>query len=226
MTGQWDLGNYYILGGRGRVINTNTVPILNGIQARAKTLGYQVVYDGSNDVERSLSVLNSADVGIICGGTTSTEGKDRKSLFVDQEDFISQVLQRKKKPLVVALSTPGAFATPWSSSANAIVNMFLAGQETGNAWADILFGDVNPSGRLPVTVTLNGEGTIDPCNSDRCSYTERLNVGYRGMQGGVAFPFGHGLSYTTFLYSWVKLPSSQACKPTDLICMVVGVKNS
>src|SRR5690606_29388018 len=104
--------------------------------------------------------------------------------------------------------------------------MFLAGQETGNAWADVLFGDVNPSGRLPVTFPVSEADTIEPCPGTTCDYTEGLFVGYRGMFGkDVAFPFGHGLSYTTFQYTWITPPGSNGCASGFVACMQLNIKN-
>ena len=91
-----------------------------------------------------------------------------------------------------------------------MVTIFLAGQETGNAWADVLMGSVNPSGKLPVTFPLRDGDLVAPCegrHSNHCVYEEGLNVSWRGMIGKeVGFPFGHGLSYTSFGYSWVQQP--------------------
>jgi len=98
----------------------------------------------------------------------------------------------------------------WSACPPAIVIAWMPGQEDGNAAADVLFGDVNPAGRLPVTFpvkpTDNPVGTTQqyPGVNDQAAYSEALLVGYRWFDAkGVApqFPFGHGLSYTTFLYS-------------------------
>jgi len=112
-------------------------------------------------------------------------------------------------------------------NASAVVNMFLAGQETGNAWADVLFGSVNPSGRLPVTFPVSSSDTIEPCPGTNCAYTEGLFVGYRGMsQKNVAFPFGHGLSYTTFAYSWISPPSTTGCASGNVVCMEFNVTNT
>jgi len=158
----------------------------------------------------------------------STEGNDRDSLYVDNDGFISQLLQQKgSSRVVVALSTPGVILTNWRGNADAIINMFLAGQETGGAWADVLFGDVNPSGRLPITLPNSEGDTIAPCGGDTCNYHEGLNVGYRGLgTKTVAFPFGHGLSYTTFTYAWVKQPTKTGCTSDQVICMTVSVTNT
>mmetsp|Transcript_37384 Transcript_37384/g.74713 ORF Transcript_37384/g.74713 Transcript_37384/m.74713 type:complete len:221 (-) Transcript_37384:216-878(-) len=105
---------------------------------------------------------------------------------------------------------PGAVAvSPWVDGASAVVAMFLAGQETGNAWADILTGRVNPSGKLPVTFPLHDEDMKAPCEdpSRPCVYDEQLRVGWRGLaEHPVGFPFGWGRSYTTFEITWIDKP--------------------
>jgi beta-glucosidase len=218
------------VGGSGRVINPNTDHIVTGITSRASKLGYKVVSDTSNNVQSSVKLWSSAHIAIICGATTSTESLDRNSLLVDNDNFISQVLSSKNSnmpPIVVILQTPGPVLTNWREKANAVVNMFLAGEQTANAWADVLFGDVNPSGRLPVTLPLSEADTIRPCTGATCSYSEGLFVGYRGLVNKpVAFPFGHGLSYTTFNYNWQQQPSNSGCKNNDMICMSVTLQNN
>jgi len=105
--------------------------------------------------------------------------------------------------------------------------MFLAGQETGNAWADVLFGDVNPNGKLPITLPVSDSDTIAPCSGTQCTYSEGLNVGYRAFNGkSVAFPFGHGLSYTTFDFGWDTKPTTSGCSSGIVVCFKVVVKNS
>jgi beta-glucosidase len=230
LTNTWNLGNYYVLGGSGRVINPNTDHIVTGISNRAKTFGYKVVSDKSNNVQTSLNLWKSATVAIVCGGTTATEGNDRANLVVDQDNFINQLLSNNNgnlPPIVVLLSTPGPVLTNWRAKANAVVNMFLAGEQTANAWADVLFGTVNPSGRLPMTFPLSEADTIMPCSGNDCPYREGLFVGYRGLiNKQVAFPFGHGLSYTTFDYTWVQQPSKSGCQNGDMICMQVKISNN
>ena len=115
----------------------------------------------------------------------------------------------------------GAVLTPWrargdagGAGAQAVAAMFLGGQESGHAWAAVLVGDVSPSGKLPVTFPLREEDTIPPCEADHCVYSEGLHVGWRGLHGKeVAYPFGHGLSYTTFALSWRKLPAATYTPP-------------
>lgn len=117
----------------------------------------------------ALAAARSADVVLACGGGTTTEQEDRPSLRLDAHDFLSALgaalaVEAPGTPLVVAAMMPGQVVTrPWSDTAHAVVGVFLAGQETGNAWADVLLGRVNPSGKLPVTILSSEEDEIQPC---------------------------------------------------------------
>ena len=90
--------------------------------------------------------------------------------------------------------------------------MFLGGAQAGHAWADMLTGAVNPSGRLPVTLPLREEDVTAPCATPGfCVHAEALHVGWRGLiNQSVAFGFGHGLSYSTFEYELIEGPPAVA----------------
>jgi len=114
---------------------------------------------------------------------------------------------------------PGAVLMPWATSVRSIVCAFLPGQEDGNAIAATLYGDINPSGKLPVTFPMtNDQIPVNtkiqyPGINGETEYLERLLVGYRWYDAkNVAplFPFGHGLSYTTFAYSNLQIVGSLA----------------
>jgi len=160
-------------------------------------------------------MLRGADVAVLCGGATSSEGVDRSSLRLDNEAFLIQALHLTSTmgvPAVVIGLVPGAIVAPWRHSAAAVLVMFLSGQETGNAAADVLMGDVTPSGKLPVTFPEKEGDALWPCPESiwpwattPCPYTERLRGGWHVYDGKpVAYPFGHGLSYTEFEYSVVQ----------------------
>ena len=103
-------------------------------------------------LEAALSAAEGADAVIACAGATTTESRDRESLRLDQHDLLMALgAAALPAPLIVVSLAPGAVEAPWAANASAVVNLFLGGQETGNAVADVLLGDVNPSARLPVT---------------------------------------------------------------------------
>jgi len=218
---KWDLGSYFTVGGSGRVIGLNPVNLVSALRAAS----YKLVESLSDDVNAAVSVLARADVGIVCGGAWSTEGTDRSSLRLDQDDFIGRVLNQAKIPMVVAAIAPGSITTSWRDKAAAVLLMFLGGEQTGNAFVDVLSGKVNPVGRLPVSLPVNENDMVAPCPDTNCPYTEALFVGWRGLEGKpVAFPFGHGLSYTKFGYAWDQPPNTN-CGSGVAICFSITIKN-
>merc|ERR1712039_1144771 len=141
-------------------------------------------------------------------------GSDRPDLTLGKEDaLITAVADVAGDKTVVVAVTPGALLTPWRDNVSAILTPFMPGQEYGNAITGILFGDANPSGKLPITFpnVENEMGLTQqqwPGVNLISVYSEALEVGYRwyGVHGvKPAFAFGHGLSYTKFAYSNLKI---------------------
>ena len=111
---------------------------------------------------------------------------------------------------MVVLNTSSAVTMPWLSQVGAVVEAWYPGQTSGTALAQVLFGDVNPSGKLPVTFPASdsqrpARSTVEyPGDGDDVYYAEGLLVGYRwydAMAQQPLFPFGYGLSYTSFRFS-------------------------
>ena len=90
---------------------------------------------------------------------------------------------------------------PWHQEVSSILALFLGGEGTGAAWASVLFGDIPPSGRLPVMMPESEEDTIAPSDEEDVVYSEGLATSYRNSSFKATFPFGHGLSYSHFVYS-------------------------
>jgi len=232
---QWDLGSYYNIGGSGRVIAWNPVSILAGISSKCKERGCEVVSAVTDNSSEAIKAAEGADVAIICGATSSTEGHDRASLSVDQEDFLVKVAAGlfPSVPVVSLTITPGAIVMPWVEHTSAVVNLFMAGKYTGNAFADAVFGDSNPSAKLPVTFPMSEADTVAPCAETECPYTEGVFVGWRGLQDkDVLFPFGHGLSYTSFSYSELELSTvaqgagAMSGCAGSVVCIKVRIANT
>jgi len=182
-----------------------------------------VKYDDGHDLDRAATLAAASDVAIVFASTKSGEGKDRDNLSLfdgwngdagsfSYDELIEGLVpacQRSGTPLVVVMVSPGAVLTPWRADAQGIIAAFMPGQEYGNAVADLLFGTVEPSARLPLTFPAeeNQWGFTEaqwPGIEDRSLYSEKLEVGYRYYDAHdlePAFPFGHGLSYTSFTYS-------------------------
>jgi len=147
--------------------------------------------------------------------TTSSEGSDRPNLQLpsDQTNLCSTVGKTNPKTVAVVI-TPGAILTPpWDADVSSIITSFMPGQEEGNAVAAILYGDANPSGKLPVTFpNVDNEVVFTqqqyPGVNLHATYSEDLLIGYRWYNAknvNARWPFGHGLSYTTFSYSNIQV---------------------
>ncbi|KAI1853064.1 hypothetical protein JX265_012820 [Neoarthrinium moseri] len=149
----------------------------------------------------------NAEVCIVFINSWSGEGADRKELSnTDQDKLVNTVAESCNNTIVV-----GNFAGPrvldsWIENKNvkAVLYSGLLGQESGRAISDVLFGDVNPSGKLTHTIAKNASDYPAPtCLTTQCNYTDGVYLDYRYFQAHdveVRYPFGHGLSYTTFTY--------------------------
>ncbi len=140
--------------------------------------------------------------------TVEGEGHDRPNLELpgNQDELVKTVAAANPKTIVV-LNTGGPVLMPWVDQVRGIIEAWYPGQEDGNAIAAILFGDVNPAGKLPLTFPLTADkiptGTPQqwPGVNGKSNYSEKLNIGYRwydATRNKPLFPFGLGLSYTTF----------------------------
>ena len=159
-----------------------------------------------------------ADLVIVFGNQWMAEGDDAPDLSLpDGQDALISALADANARTVVVLQTGGAVTMPWLSKTPAVIEAWYSGQKGGEAIADVLTGAVNPSGRLPVTFPLSidqyprsvmpGLGLPDGQVFD-VRYDEGADVGYRrfaALKQKALFPFGHGLSYTQFAYSDVKV---------------------
>jgi beta-glucosidase len=276
---QWFSADLYSGGGSGHVIPGYVVTPMDGIKARAKLAGIEVV-DGSSKEE--------VDVTIVVGGTTTYESKDRDHLHLDDDadnliasiagggplpgvcpsgekhfdtrgscccdcswarsgtcgrddgsccfqccfhlgdaakaNATLQAPPAKKPKVVVLLEIPGAVLMPWAEDVGAIAALFIGGQETGNAWASVLFGDHSPTGRLPISIPASEHDLIEP-GSGTITYSEGLATGYRSQHFKHLFQFGHGLTYTNFTYSEAKVSSTtESCKQN--LCVSFTLKNT
>jgi len=174
-------------------------------------------------LERIAAEARQADAVIVCAGLSNLfEGgaQDRTSIEIPeaQRELIAAVA-RENPRTIVALNSGGILSIPWEPLVPAILQCWYPGQEGGRALARILFGEVNPSGRLPDTVPVSLEDCAAmqnyPGDGLTVRYEEGPFIGYRHFDhAGIApqFPFGFGLSYTDFSFSppeIVALPSSR-----------------
>lgn len=186
------------------------------LQALVDRLGQDrvVVHDGS-DADAAAAVAAAADVAVVVVGDNMTEGKDKTAptLDADQVDgidrdaLVSAVADTQPRT-VVAMQAGGPVLTPWREQVPGILQLWYPGQNGGTALARVLFGEVDPGGRLPATFPVAAEDLPTagdprqyPGVAEVAVYSEGVLIGYRHFDAnGIdpAFPFGHGLSYTTF----------------------------
>lgn len=175
-------------------------------------------YASSIDISEALKIASEADYVVFCGGLDASlefEGTDRQFELPYGQDELINSLAKVNPNIIVALHGGGGLRmTPWIGKVAAVVHLLYPGQEGGTAFGDILAGKVNPSAKLPFTIEKEWKdspayGNYDETRKERkVYYREDLFVGYRGYeQQGTKplFPFGHGLSYTTFDYSNLKI---------------------
>jgi beta-glucosidase len=161
------------------------------------------------------TLASRADAVVVAVGfdpTSEGEGSDRTfSLPPAQDALIAAALAANKKTVVVITSGGAVDMNAWIDKTPAVLEAWYSGQESGIALAEVLFGEANPSGKLPVTFDRHLEDSAvantyyaDPPESKKVKYSEGIFVGYRHYDKSgskPAFPFGYGLSYTTFKYS-------------------------
>lgn len=191
---------------------------------------------------QAVKAAGKADLVIYVGGLNKnyqqdSEAGDREDMGLSfgQDELIKELLAANPNTVLVFLSG-NAIEMPWINMAPAIVQGWFLGSETGNALANVLSGMVNPSGKLPFSFPVKLEDcgahsfdeSVYPGDSIDVHYKEDIFVGYRWYDTKkieVLFPFGHGLSYTTFSYSKPVL-SSKLMEAAGSIQVSVNVKNS
>ncbi len=220
--------------GSSSVHPSSAVSPLDGIRAAAGTATVTHVASAPFTPEEEAAVA-AADVAIVVVGlTTADEGEglitfgDRTSLVLpgDQNALIASVAARNPRTVVV-LELSGPVVMPWLADVAAVVMAWYPGQQGGHAIAGVLFGDVNPSGKLPLSFP-GAEADLPPFDNTVNAFTYGYLHGYRWLdQQGTAplFPFGFGLSYTTFQYANLAVaPTSLA--PDGRLVVTADVTNS
>jgi beta-glucosidase len=215
-------------------LSANFIKPLDGIRSKVAS-GTEVLYARGSGImesdnpeasfDEAVAVAKRADVVVVFVGTNQLlegEGRDRNDLNLPQ---IQQQLIRRvhavNPKMVVVLLNGGPVAVGWEkANVPAIVEMFMAGEEGGNAIAEVLFGDYNPGGKMPYTV-YTGAAQVPPIEE----YDVTKGFTYMYLQGQPLYPFGHGLSYTKFDYSSLNLSAKQI-PGSGQIGVRVDVQNS
>ena len=202
---------------------------------------YAAGYDIEGDVTEALleearNVAAHADVAVVFAGlpdSYESEGFDRSSLEMPSgHNQLIEAVSSVQPNIVVVLMNGSAITMPWVDRVKAIVEGWLGGQAGGGAIADVITGRINPSGKLSETFPKRLQDTPAfpdfPALNRRASYGEGVFIGYRYYDTKDVeplFPFGFGLSYTTFAYTGIKA-SAPSIKDTDGVTIEVAVKNT
>jgi beta-glucosidase len=240
-------------GGSSHVDPKYSIAPLEGIRTRAGNnvkvsyaLGVSMegedLHKDNSDAQKKLrneavTVAAKADVAIVVIGRSpelESEDFDIKSLDLPsgQDELISAVANANKNTIVVINAGGPVIMSKWIDQVPAIVDMWYGGQEAGNAIADILFGDANPSGKLPVSFVKQWKDSPAygnyPGTNLQVNYAEGIYVGYRYFDTKKVeplFPFGYGLSYTKFDYSDLKV-SPENSSASQAVDVTLQLRNS
>jgi beta-glucosidase len=210
---------------------------------RAKAAAAKVQFESGADPAAAAALAKNSDVAIIFAYQWESEGMDLPSLALPehQDDLIAKVAAANPHTVVV-VESGGPVTMPWADKVSAILEAWFAGSSGSDAVANVLFGDVNPSAKLPLTfprseadlphptvVQPPPESIPDDKRPDvwnqiatglapfQVTYDEGVKVGYKWYDAekkGVLFPFGHGLSYTTYSYSGLKVTPGKSPRVT------------
>ncbi|RSN45296.1 glycoside hydrolase family 3 C-terminal domain-containing protein [Actinomadura sp. WAC 06369] len=207
--------------GSAKVVPFASVSAQEGLARRAGA-GVSITYRDGDDRAAAADAARGADVAVVFVTDSQGEFFDKSCLTLrcgeplrgDQDGLISAVAAANRNTIVV-LQTGGPVLTPWADDVAAVVESWYPGQEGGDALARVLYGDVDPGGRLPVTFPAEeahapaaGNPAQYPGVNKTVAFSEGVMVGYRHYDAkniAPKYPFGHGLSYTTFRYSGLKV---------------------
>jgi beta-glucosidase len=203
---------------------------LRYIRAKANTA--HVEYNDGKDLDSAANFAKSSDVAIVFVTQPMSEGSDSPTLSLpDNQDALVAAVSAANPHTVVVIENGGPVSMPWIDRVSAVLETWYPGIGGAQALSNILFGDVNPSGKLPISFAkteadlphpqIQGMELLPPPGSHRgegemkpfdVNYTEGLKVGYKWFEAEnkePLFEFGHGLSYTTFAYSDLKTDGTQ-----------------
>jgi len=197
-------------GGSSHVIPLLTVDPVTGIK-NAVGPNTTVTADPGTNTASAAALAKASDVAIVMVGDNETEGKDRTSLALSgNQDALVEAVAAANPRTIVVLKSGGPVLMPWAGQVPALLEAWYPGEEDGTVVADLLFGKANPSGKLPLTFPVSA--TDLPANTPAqypgvngtATFSEGVFVGYRHYDAAnitPLFPFGFGLSYTTFAFS-------------------------
>jgi beta-glucosidase len=222
---------WYLVFARSTALNCDAISDpLTGITQRVQQAGGQVLYANGADTAQAAAVAAQADVAIVFGHYTMGETTDLADLHLDANgDALISAVAAASDTTVAVLNAGSAVEMPWLDDVDAVLHAWHSGEQFGPALAALLWGDVNPSAKLPMTFpksvadtptagssaqypgVFSDGSTVRPAGSNeirQVSYSEGLEVGYKWYDEediDPLFEFGYGLSYTSFEYSGLKV---------------------
>jgi len=234
-------------GQHGTVTRTQVVELKTGhthavrieyfeaVGAATMVFGWQKL--DKDPLEVAVKTARDAQAAIVfvgLSGAQESEGSDRETLALPdgQDELIAAVAEANPNTVVVINSGAAVMMDRWIRRIPAIIQAWYLGQETGNALADVISGEVNPSGKLPTTFLASGDDSAAhgnyPGQDGVVRYAEGIFVGYRHFEKmglGVLFPFGHGIGYSGFAYRDLRL-SAPAMTKDETIDVSFSVTNT
>lgn len=237
-----------IQGGGSSHINCHKIDSALNSAKQFADVTYAKGYNTDNDItdeallNEAVNAAKNADIAVIFAGLPDAfenEGFDRKHIDMPkcQNELIAEICKVQKN-VVVVLHNGSSITMPWLDKVNAVLEMYLAGEASGAAAVNLLFGVANPSGKLAESFPLRIEDTPAylnfPGNRDKVNYNEGIFIGYRyydKKKMDILFPFGYGLSYTKFRYDNMKINGKSASendfsfKDNDNVTVSVDITN-
>lgn len=226
--------------------NVNAYKVTSALEA-AETMGLHVSFapgyatktpePDAALLEAAAKTAEAADVAVVFVGITDameSEGFDRRTLSMpENHEALVAAVSKVQKNTVVVVMCGGCITMPWLSDVRGVLYAYLGGEAVGPATLDLLFGNANPSGKLAESFPKRLEDNPSYLyyfgdEQNRTEYREGIFVGYRYYDKkniDVLFPFGYGLSYTTFEYSDLRLDKAEMLD-TDTLTVTVKVKNT
>jgi beta-glucosidase len=211
-------------GGSSHVDPLYTVSPVQGIQNAAGS-GVSVSYNDGSDLTSAAAAAKAADVAVVMVGDTESEGADQPSLELSgNQDQLVEAVAAANPNTIVVVKSGNPVLMPWLDQVPAVLEAWYPGEEDGNAVAAVLFGQVDPSGKLPVTFpesesqTPTSSPSQFPGVNGEVQYSEGLDVGYRWYDANNVtpmFPFGYGLSYTSFAFSHLSISPGTINNPVS-----------
>ena len=228
-------------GGSSHIYSRKITSALDAVKEYSNVT-YAQGFDDTDDIideamqEEAVSVAKEADIAVLFVGLPDlieSEAFDRDDMKMPlNQTILIDAITAVQPNTVVVLHNGSPIEMPWLSKVKGVLEAYLSGEAAGGAVVDILFGKVNPSGKLPETFPLKLEDNPSylffPGEGNVSTYNEGIYVGYRyydKKKMDVLFPFGYGLSYTTFAYSNLQLDKTEL-KDTDTLTVSVDVANT